>query len=173
MSDKKRADELLKDAYSKYYSDVYRFCLSYLTRDTSSVDDCVQEAFIVLYKRYLAGEEITYVKTFLYKTVSNCAKMKLRDLAKAQKHISLDEVIELPGQSADMTEQLSFDEYSRQISAALSDRDAELFRLRFIEDYSLKEIAGMLGVNMSTIGTRVNRLQKRLITISREILSHE
>lgn len=173
MSDKKRADELLKDAYGKYYSDVYRFCMSYLTRDTASIDDCVQEAFIVLYKKYLTGEEVTYVKTFLYKTVSNCAKMKLRDIARAQKHISLDEVVEIPTQNEDMTEKLSFDEYSRQISAALSDRDAELFRLRFIEDYSLREIAEMQNTNISTIGTRVNRLQKRLITISRDILSHE
>ncbi|MFR5875398.1 MAG: RNA polymerase sigma factor [Eubacterium sp.] len=173
MSDKKRADELLKDAYSKYYSDVYRFCMSYLTRDKSSIDDCVQEAFIVLYKKYLSGEDVTYVKTFLYKTVSNCAKMKLRDIAKAQKHVSLDEVIHLPSQNEDMTEKLTFDEYSRQISAALSDQDAELFRLRFIEDYSLKEIAEMQKVNMSTIGTRVNRLHKKLITISKEILSLE
>lgn len=173
MSDKKHADELLKEAYSKYYSDVYRFCMSYLTRDTASIDDCVQEAFIVLYKKYLAGEEVTYVKTFLYKTVSNCAKMKLRDIAKAQKHISIDEVIQLPSESEDMTEQLSFEEYSRQISAALSERDAELFRLRFIEDYSLREIAEIQNTNISTIGTRVNRLHKKLITISKEILSLE
>lgn len=173
MSDKKHADELLKEAYSKYYSDVYRFCMSYLTRDTASIDDCVQETFIVLYKKYLAGEEVTYVKTFLYKTVSNCAKMKLRDVAKAQKHISIDEVIQLPSESEDMTEQLSFEEYSRQISAALSERDAELFRLRFIEDYSLREIAEIQNTNISTIGTRVNRLHKKLITISKEILSLE
>jgi RNA polymerase sigma-70 factor (ECF subfamily) len=144
--------------------------MSYLTKDTSSIDDCVQETFIVLYKKYLSGEEVTYVKTFLYKTVSNFAKAKLRDIAKAQTHISLDEVTEIPTQSEDMTEELSFEEYSRQISAALSDRDAELFRLRFIEDYSLKEIAEMLDTNVSTVGTRVNRLQKRLMKISKDII---
>lgn len=163
MSQKAKADGLLKEAYKKYYSDVYRFALSYLMKDRASVDDVVQETFIVLYNKYLSGEEITYTKAFLFKTANNFIKKKFREIQRESNNVSIDEITEIPAQNVDMDERLSFEEYSRQISEALSARDAELFRLRYIEKYSLEEIADLLGTSISTVGTRVYRLRQRLI----------
>ncbi len=170
MSDKNRADELLKDAYKKYYSDVYRFALSYLTKDRESVDDIVQDTFIVLFNKYREGEEVTYIKAFLFKTAYNFIRKKFRELQRDSQNVSIDEITEIPSQSEDIDERLSFEEYSRQISEALSVRDAELFRLRYIEKYSLEEIAKMLDTSVGTVGTRVYRLRKRLIKILSEVL---
>lgn len=167
------ADDMLKQAYKNYYSDVYRFCLSILTNDRESIDDCVQETFIVLYKKYLEGEEVEYVKAFLFKTVQNFVKKRLRENTKTNQHVSLEDVTELVSQNEDMDEKLSFDEYSRQISDALSQRDAELFKLRYIDDYSLEEIAQILNLSISVVGTRLHRLRKRLIIILKEILYSE
>lgn len=169
MSKKEEADRLFKEAYKQYYSDVYRFALSYLIKDRASVDDVVQETFLVLYNKYLKGEEIVYTKAFLLKTANNFIKKRLNEYQKSLTVISIDEIIEIPSQNEDLDERLSFEEYSRQISEALSDRDAELFRLRYIEKYSLEEIAEMQGASISTIGTRVHRLRKRLITIIEDI----
>ena len=170
---KSYADDMLKKAYKSYYSDVYRFCLSFLVQDRESIDDCVQEAFIVLYKKYLDGEEIEYVKAFLFKTVENFVKKRLRENTKAKRQVNLDDVAELITQSDDMDERLSFEEYSRQISDALSQRDAQLFKLRYIDRYSLEEIAKMLDTSVSVVGTRTHRLRKRLIKILQEILYSE
>ncbi len=165
MSYKKEADELLKQAYKQYYSDVYRFALSYLMKDRASVDDVVQETFIVLYNKYLDGEEVTYTKAFLFKTADNFIKKKFREIQRNANNISIDEITELPSENEDLDARLSFEEYSRQISEALSDRDAELFRLRYIDRYSLEEISAMLNVSISAVGTRVYRLRQRLIRI--------
>ena len=167
------ADDMLKQAYKNYYSDVYRLCLSLLMNDRESIDDCVQEAFIVLYKKYLEGEEVEYVKAFLFKTVQNFVKKRLRENSKTNQHVNIDDITELVSQSEDMDEKLSFDEYSRQISDALSQRDAELFKLRYIDDYSLEEIAQILNLSISVVGTRLHRLRKRLVTILKEILYSE
>lgn len=167
---KSRTDEKFKEAYKQYYPDIYRFCLSYLTKDKSSVDDIVQETFIVLYNKYLAEEEIVYTKTFLMKTAHNLILKHLRDRKRDEKNISMDEVIEIPSQNEDIVERLSFEEYSRQISEALSRRDAELFRMRYIENKSLDELAEELQISPTNAGTRVYRLRKRLMIILDELL---
>lgn len=170
MSNKSRADAQFKEAYKQYYTDIYRFCLSYLTNDRSSVDDVVQETFIVLYNKFLSGDEITYTKTFLLKTAHNLVLKHLRDRKHDDNNISIDEIIEIPSQNEDLDERLSFEEYSRQISQALSERDAELFRLRYLENKSLEEMAEQLNINVPAVGTRVYRLRKRLILILEELL---
>ena len=170
MSVKSRADSEFKEAYKEYYTDVYRFCLSYLTSDRSSVDDIVQETFIVLYNKYLSEEEIVFTKTFLLKTAHNIILKHLRNSRNDNRNISIDEIKEIPSQNEDIDEKLSFEEYSRQISDALSIRDAELFRLRYIENKTLEEIANELNLSLTNAGTRVYRLRKRLIVILEELL---
>ena len=167
---KSRADAQFKEAYKQYYADVYRFCLSYLTDDRETVDDIVQETFIVLYNKYLDGEEVHYTKTFLFKTAHNYILKHIRDKKHDDVNISIDEIIEIPSQNEDMDEKLSFEEYSKQISSALSRRDAELFRLRYIDNKSLEEIAIELNISLTNAGTRVYRLRKRLILILEELL---
>ena len=94
----------------------------------------------------------------------------IRDRKHDDVNISLDEVIEIPSQDEDIDERLSFEEYSRQISDALSVRDAELFRLRYLENKSLEEIAAQLGISPAAAGTRVYRLKNRLMQILEELL---
>lgn len=171
MSDvQKKAKSMLNDAFSKYYTEIYRFCLSYLIKDRTSVDDCVQETFIVLYKKLTAGEEIINIRAYLYKIAQNVTNQKLRELSKYNEHISIEEVIDLPEFTADMTDELSFKEYSRQISDALSDKEAELFRLRYIEDLPIEVIAQMMNLSFTATGTRLHRLKKKIAVILKEIM---
>ena len=86
---------------------------------------------------------------------------------RAQNCIALDEVIEIPAQNADPDERLTFEEYSRQISAALSDTDAALFSMRYIEDLKIEDIAARMDMSVPAVTTRLHRLRKKL----REILN--
>ncbi len=171
MSDaKSHAESVINDAFSRYYAEIYRFCLSYLARDRASVDDCVQDTFVVLYNKLLGGEKIVNVRAYLYKTAENVTREKLRELKKHSEHINIEEVTDLPSNSEDMTEELSFDEYSRQISEALSDKESELFRLRYIEDLPIERVAEIMGITFSAAGTRLHRLKKKIAVIIKEIM---
>lgn len=86
---------------------------------------------------------------------------------RAQNCITLDEVIEIPAQHTDPDERLTFEEYSRQISAALSDTDAALFSMRYIEDLKIEDIAARMNMSVPAVTTRLHRLRKKL----REILN--
>lgn len=160
--DKQLADELLKKAYKECYSSVYRFCLSKLNNDRDSVEDCVHDSYLVLYKKYLSGENIEFVMAFLLKTASNYIKKRYSEMEKQKKQVPFDEIIEIPTQSEDIDDRLTFEEYSRQISAALNDTDAELFSLRYIEELKIEEIANKTGMSIPNVTTRLSRIRKKL-----------
>lgn len=159
---KKVADELLKEAYQKYYTSVYRFCLSRLKNDRDSIEDCVQEAYIVLYNKYLAGEKVEFVNAFLLQTATNFIKKRYKEVEKQQKHVDLEEVKYIPSQNEDIDDRLTFEEYSRQISAALNDTDAALFSLRYVEEFKIDEIAERMDMTIPAVTTRLSRLRKKL-----------
>ena len=162
QEDKKRADDMLKKAYRENYTAIYRFCLSRLKEDRDSVEDIVQESFVVLYQKFLSGEEITYVSAFLYKTAGNLLKKRYAALEKTQKIISLDEVLEIPSQQEDIDDRLTFEQYSRQISAALNDKDAEIFSLRYIEELKIDEVAARMNMSIPAVTTRLSRMRSKL-----------
>lgn len=146
--------------------------MSILTVDSDGINDCVQEAYIVLYNKFLAGEEIKFVKAFLFKTAKNFVLKRIREIDKSNDSVNIDEIKELIYIS-DIDEKLTFEEYNRQISAALSDRDALLFKLRYIDDYKIEDIAAEMNLSVSAVGTGLHRLKKRLIKILEDILSSD
>ena len=160
---KKTADALLQKAYEENYTSVYRYALSKLKNDRHSVDDVVQEAFIVLYKKFLSGEEVAYLKAFLFKTADNFVKKKYTEIEKRNKTVSIDEVVEIPSQDEDIDDRLTFEEYSRQISEALSDSDARLFSLRYIEELKIEEVAKRMNLSVSATTSKLFRLRSKLM----------
>lgn len=163
--DKGQADTLFKEAYRAYYTSIYRYCLAKL-KDNHACDDTVQETFLALYKKLLAGEEIVHTRALLYRTADNYIKKRYAEREKAQSFVPIDEVIKIPSQNENVDERLTFEEYSRQISAALSERDAELFSMRYIEELPIEEIADRLEMSVPAVTTRLHRMRKKL----REIL---
>lgn len=168
-ANKKRTDELIQKAYSECYTSIYRFCLSRLKEDRDSVEDCVHDAFLVLYNKYLAGESIEHVTAFLLQTASNFVKKRYAEIEKRQKHVDIEEIKHIPSQDEDIDDRLTFEEYSRQISAALNDTDAELFSLRYIEEFKIEEIAVRMNMSIPAVTTRLSRLREKL----RKVLGKE
>lgn len=160
--EKRHADALLNDAYVQYYTMVYRFCLSRLKDDRHSVEDCVQESFLVLYNKYLSGEHIEYVSAFLLQTASNFVKKQYAELEKSKRHIDIEEVRHIPSQDEDIDDRLTFEQYSRQISDALNDTDAEIFSLRYIEEFKIEEIAVRMNMSIPAVTTRLSRMRTKL-----------
>ena len=162
--DKKQnnAKEVFKQAFDRYYSGVYRFCLSRLPNDSASAEDCTQEAFVVLYKKYCDGEKIENTYAFLLQTARYYILKQLRQLEKQQDVVNINEVIHIPSQSEDIDDRLTFEQYSREISAALSDREAETFKLRYIDELTADAIADIQNRNISAVYTELSRIRQKL-----------
>ena len=165
MSDrnaKRKADSELKKVYAQYYSILYKFCLSRLKNDYSYVDDCVQETFIVLYNKLLSGEEFEYTLAYLYKTADNLVKKRFNQLKKQEKEISIDDIKDINAFSVDLDDRLTFEEYSRMISDALTDTEKEIFALRYIEELKVNEIAERLNMSVTNVTTRLSRIREKI-----------
>ena len=164
MSDnatKQEATRLFNIAYEESYTSIYKFCLSKL-KNTHLAEDCVQETFLVFYNKLLTGEEISYSKAFLLKTANNFILKKFSEVKKSYNTISIDEVINIPTQNEDIDDRLTFEQYSKQISAALSDKDAELFSMRYIEELKIDMIAERCDMSITAVTTRLSRIRKKL-----------
>lgn len=164
---KRRADELLKASYNDCYTSIYRYCLSKL-KNNELAEDCVQESFLVLYKKYLSGEDISLVKSFLMKTASNLVLKRFEEIKRSQHTVDIEEVTHIPSHGEDIDDRLTFEEYSRQISAALSTLDARIFTMRYIDEYKIEEIAVALDMSIPAVTTRLSRIRSRLRKIFRK-----
>lgn len=166
---KQEVTRLFNLAFEESYSSVYKFCLSKLN-NSHLAEDCVQETFLVYYNKLLAGEEFLHTKAFLLKTANNFVLKKCEEVKKSYNTVSIEEVINIPSQSEDIDDRLTFEEYSRQISAALSDSDAELFSMRYIEELKIDVIAERCNMSITAVTTRLSRLRKKLKKLFEEEL---
>lgn len=158
---KNDADRLLKLAYSEHYSSAFRLAFAKL-KNNHQAEDCVQEAFLVLYKKYLNGEEIEFVRAFLFKTVNNLALKIIADNSRQAVLIPLEQVEYIPSQNEDVDDRLAFEQYSRQISKALSQSQGELFRLRYVDDLTIEQIAQATNSTIGAVTTSLSRIRKKL-----------
>ena len=148
------------DALAKKYMDmIYRLAFSWL-KSPADADDVVQEVLLRLYRTDRKFESEEHVKNWLMKvTVNECRKVWRRPF---RSHENIDDYIET----------LVFEDRScRELFEAIihldrSKRTAVV--LYYIEGYSIREIAAILGLPGGTVGTRLARARKELARYLKE-----
>lgn len=71
----------------------------------------------------------------------------------------------------DIADAVVASEVGRRIYRGLSEADAELLDIAFMQDVSKDEAAAMLDVSVPTFNTRVSRLRRRIEQIERQTTS--
>jgi len=138
-----------------HYAGLYRFALS-LTRDESDAGDLTQQTFYIWAAKGHQLQDRTKVKSWLYTTLH-------REFLGAQRrqnrfpHYELMEVSnELPHIDTSLVNQLD----SHALLASMARMDP-IFRapiaLFYLEDYSYKDIAGILNIPLGTVKSRIAR----------------
>ena len=82
---KKNIDQLLEEYCRQYKELLYKYAYLRTGHDKTAAEDCVQDAFMVIYRKMKKGEEFSQPKAFLYRTVDNLIKEHLRNVKKQQK----------------------------------------------------------------------------------------
>ena len=173
MAENKRlADAKLVEAYEEYSSFIARYCALRLKADKDAVDDCVQNTFLVFYRRLLSGEQFKNPKAFLYFTASNmCKKADDEKLRNAKRTAELIFAEDIPA-SEDNSEALMLDyDIIRDILIAqLSEKEQDLYQLKYVERRSLAEIAQIYGISPSATATRTSRLRAKIHELVEPVL---
>lgn len=134
----------------KYYDDIYRFCL-YLTGDELESYDITQTVFMKF---------IQYVNSYKHKNLKGYLLIIARNLcrdfwAHSNKSIVTYDSKQLDKASTDnKMEEVVTQVYLCELLQKLPEKQREVIILHLYEDMKFKDIAYMIGSNVSTIKSR-------------------
>lgn len=141
--------QLLGEIIEAYYDDILRFC-RYQTGDESSAYDLTQETFLKFIK-YIGSFRYRNLKGYLLTIAGNLC----RDYFKAR---VITEPLEKVAESGEEDKALNGTDSRlllESLLAKLPGEQREVMILKYYNDCKLTEIARILGVNLSTVKSRL------------------
>ena len=144
--------ELFLEIYDKYKNTVYSVIFNYV-KNTDDTNDLHQDVFISLLNSDMEFEGEEHIKAWLIRVAAN----KCKNFLRSRKHIS-DEPLseEIPYfQQQEDTELL-------KMVLQLPEKYRIPIHLFYYEDYSIKQIADVLGLPEATVKIRLKRGREKL-----------
>lgn len=153
-------DALFDDVYPK----LRRYCMR-MTADRDLAEDTAQEAFVRLLDREVKGGDAG-LRSWLFKVATHLLRDRARVRSNRLRLLESRGSDGLPGPAPgpDPGEELEREERRqvvREALARLDERDRTLLLLRE-EGLSYRELAGVAGVEVSSVGTLLARSRRRL-----------
>ncbi len=143
----------------------YRFAFSYVKNQDDALD-AVQNAVCKSLEKYTSIKYEDAMKTWFYKILVNECLSLLRNRTKTVP-VEDNPILEQPYEE----KAYETDTYLSSKLNILEDDTAAIIRLRFFEELSLNEIAGIMKMNLSTVKSKLYRGLKSLkITLEEEAL---
>ena len=147
--------------YAQRYMDtIFRVAFNYL-KNRADADDITQNVLFKFYRADMAFESDAHIKHWLIRvTINECKRMLLSPWRKVEpiEDYAATLGFETPEQS---------ELFSTVMKLPAKYRIA--MQLYYFEGYSTNEIAHLLGIPKSTVGTHLERARKRLKTTLLEV----
>jgi len=145
----------LGELYQRNMDMVYRLCYLYL-KNPSDAEDAVQSVFLKLVKSPISFNDYEHEKAWLIVTSRNYCKDILKSWWRTRR-VDMDSLPEAAAwdndeQSGEVLEKLLL----------LPEKYKTVLYLYYFEEYSVREIAEILGRKVSTIQTQLSRGRERL-----------
>jgi RNA polymerase sigma-70 factor, ECF subfamily len=140
-----------------YQDRLVRYALRRLGR-RAEAEDVVQDVFVRAYARLGDSEAVTRVSSYLYRMAANACTDTLRKRRRAPVTLHREQAERIPDPRKGVgDEAAAFDELRRveAVLARLPKRQAEVVRLRILDDLRFVEIAEVLGCSVGTVKSRL------------------
>jgi RNA polymerase sigma-70 factor, ECF subfamily len=147
--------------YDTHSDALFRHCY-FRVHDRELAKDLLQEAFYRTWAYLAKGREVENLRALIYQILHNV----IVDEIKRKKPVSLDNLLEegftfVDEKSADMEQELIVQEIVGKLDL-LDEPYRTVMQMRFVDDLSLKEIAGVLGVSGNVVSVRLHRGVEKL-----------
>ncbi len=156
--DKEKFVQIIEDHKWILYKVINSYC-----RDEEDRKDLEQEIIIQLWKSMKSFNDKYKLSTWLYKIALNVSISYYRSNYKRKMHTSSfnESIFKETG----YTDNTMFDNEEvkllNRFINQLNEFNKEIIIL-YLEGYSYEEIAGMVGLTESNVGTRINRIKKKI-----------
>jgi len=132
---------------------MYKIAHSYLKRD-ADIADVMQETILDCFEKIQTLKDPNYFKTWLIRIlINNC-----NDIIRKESKVCLlehYEGLEIEAVAEDLTE-------FRELLNSLDEKYRTILILYYVEGYRIREIAGLLDMNESTVNSRLRRSRMML-----------
>lgn len=164
VKSEKQVNKLFEECYHEYRVKLFNYCLARLSGNREEADDCVQETFTLFYKKLKSGEEFGHPRAFLYRTADNFVNRQREKAAKELKrNVPIDEVeIGTETEFFRRLEEIDFDAFAKELLSLLSEKEKEIYSLRYIEKMSVEEMAEKSGVSRPAMSMKLMRLRNKI-----------
>lgn len=149
-----------------YYNDVFSYCLSKL-HDKTVAEDLTQDTFLVFQLKVEALED-EHIIAWLINTASNLTKQYFREHKRfiqvelSESQLSVEDILECIEKENPITPE-QIEEQKENVLSTLNEKEAELFKKRYVEHKSYKEIASELNISEKSVNVYCFRLRKKII----------
>lgn len=164
--------EALRELYDRYFNLLCRFAHGFL-KDEAKAEDAVQEVFITILRKGDSYNPEKKFRTWLLSLCANYCKNSLRNEANRGRLLQANSAQEEP--STELSHNLDQHRLKEEISRLLdtcSDKEKELYHLRFEMDLAVKEIAQILDIPEGSVKSGLFYLIKKL-RVPLKALYHE
>ncbi len=139
----------LRQAVELYETSVFRAAF-YICRNREDAEDVCQDTFLAYYRADAEFASEEHVKAWLLRTAINKARNVVRAFWRRKKE-NLDDYSDAaavqPKEDNDLVREV----------LKLPDRCRTVIHLYYYEDYSVREIAGILGISENTVKSQLHR----------------
>lgn len=154
-------------AYDEYADSIFRYLLI-KTHDRQLAIDLTHDTYVRTWDYLAGGTAIREMRPFLYRVAYN---LWCNEVRKLTRQTSLDALVDQgwqPADKHDIEEEAAERELQSQLLNRIDRLDdvyKEVLLLRYVDDLSIKEIAGMLEETENAISVRLHRARQQLKTI--------
>jgi RNA polymerase sigma-70 factor (ECF subfamily) len=153
-----------EQTFRAFYEKTARPLWSFLCRISGSsalADDLVQESYYRFLRADLKSQDEAYQRNYLFRIAINLARDHWRRLPR---HERLEGLVPEQAQADDRTaERVQQRSDLGRVLARLKPRERELLWLAYVEGFSHKEIAGVVGVRAKSIRLLLFRARRKLL----------
>jgi RNA polymerase sigma-70 factor (ECF subfamily) len=156
--------EIFEQAYVDLADSIFRY-IYFRVFDRDIAKDLTQETFYKVWDYLAKDKEIDNIKAFTYRTAHNIVVNSIRD---KKATVSIDDLKETINFDIADTQQEETKIQSENIASVLdsfkilTEQDAELMRLRYIDGLSIQEISVISSMSENSISVRIHRLLEKL-----------
>ena len=149
-----RSEQEVNRAVERYADMVRRLCMLHL-KNAADTEDIFQNVFLKYVLRSMPFESEAHEKAWFIRVTINACKDLLKSFFRSRT-VSLDEVVQLPAETPP--------DHREVLEAVLSlpPKYKDVVYLNYYEGYTAPEISRMLGKNVNTVYTRLNRSKQLL-----------
>lgn len=149
-----RSEQEVNRAVEQYADMVRRLCMLHL-KNAADTEDIFQNVFLKYVLRSMPFESEAHEKAWFIRVTINACKDLLKSFFRSRT-VSLDEVVQLPAETPP--------DHREVLEAVLSlpPKYKDVVYLHYYEGYTAPEISRMLGKNVNTVYTRLNRSKQLL-----------